>query len=135
MHSDVSDRLTGSADVVAEIKASCPPDAHDFATAEGRRDFDNLLRAALARIGDPALRSNAAEMIREWRARLYRLPGSDIADRLEVAEASIAALRVDLDQLCEVIREQHGLLLDLIAARGGRETVRVGCGTTIVRTD
>lgn len=124
MHSDDSDRLTGSADVVAEIKASCPPDGHDFATAEGRRDFDNLLRAGLARIGDPALRSHAAEMIREWRARLYRLPGSDMPDRLGVAEASIAALRADLDQLCEVIRKQQVLLLDLIAARGSPGHVR-----------
>lgn len=67
-------------DIVADIKAAVDPKAYDFSRAEGRADFDDALRAQLAKIEDERLRSHAAEMIREWRACLFRGPSTEITN-------------------------------------------------------
>jgi hypothetical protein len=64
-------------DVVADIKRAVNPGAYDLLKAEGRADFDDALRAELAKIADERLRQHAGEMIREWRLVLFNAPASD----------------------------------------------------------
>lgn len=58
-------------DVVAAIKRAVDPGAYDLTRAEGRADFDDALRAELAKIEDERLRMHAGEMIRNWRRALF----------------------------------------------------------------
>jgi hypothetical protein len=57
-------------DVVAEIKEKVDSAQYDLLRAEGRADFDDALRAELAKVADPAVRAHAGEMIRQWRQGL-----------------------------------------------------------------
>lgn len=58
-------------DVVSKIKEACPPDRHDLGTAEGRVEWDLLLRAEINKIPDDYLRKHTASLIREWRHEVY----------------------------------------------------------------
>jgi hypothetical protein len=62
-----------SGDILAEIKAAVDLTAFDLATAEGRADFDDTLRALIVlKAGtDTALRRHAADMIQDWRRELF----------------------------------------------------------------
>lgn len=64
-------------DVVAEIKRAVKPGAYDLLKAEGRADFDDALRAELAKITDERLRQHAAQIIREWRQALFDAPARE----------------------------------------------------------
>ena len=66
------DRREG--DVVAAIRKAVPPGRYDLNRAEGRADFDDALRAELAKIEDVTLRQHAAEMVRHWREKLFSHP-------------------------------------------------------------
>lgn len=63
------DRRQG--DVVAAIKSAVDPAAYDLTRAEGRADFDDALRAELAKIEDKLVRAHAGQMIRQWRVELF----------------------------------------------------------------
>jgi len=58
-------------DVVAAIKAAVDSSLYDLTRAEGRADFDDALRAEIAKIEDSAVRAHAGEMIRQWRQDLF----------------------------------------------------------------
>lgn len=64
-------------DVVADIKRAVNPGAYDLVKAEGRADFDDALRAELAKIADERLRQHAVQMIRDWREALFSAPARD----------------------------------------------------------
>jgi hypothetical protein len=79
-------------DIVAAIKARVDPARFDFSRAEGRRDFDNALRAELRKIADSSLRAHAGEMLKAWRAELFGLPSQPwshpaLLARVEAIEA------------------------------------------------
>lgn len=71
----------------------------DLSTAERRKALDDALRAELAAIGDASLRSHAAEMIRERRAKAMFPVGvirpwerQDLWRRIGRLETVVAAL-------------------------------------------
>lgn len=91
-------------DIVSDIKSRFDPAAFNFATAEGRRDFDNALRAELLQIEDASLRVHAAEMLKDWRLDLFapHEPMSEwqkpaVIARLEAIEAFLG-LKPQLQQ-------------------------------------
>lgn len=77
--------------VVAYIKRKVNPETFDFSIAEGRRDFDNALRAELKLIRDPSLRAHAGEMLKRWRLELFGMPDQhswvEMERRLNALEA------------------------------------------------
>lgn len=86
--------MTDTPDIVAEIKSRIDSAQFDFTRAEGRRDFDNALRAELTKIKDSSLRAHAGEMLKHWRLDLFgqhapmcewQKPG--VIARLEAIEA------------------------------------------------
>jgi hypothetical protein len=58
-------------DIVSLIKSACPPDNHDLGTAEGRKAWDDALRAELAKVECYHLRSHASNFVKEWRYQVY----------------------------------------------------------------
>lgn len=81
-------------DIVAAIKSRVDPDRFDFNRAEGRRDFDNALRAELRKINDNSLRAHAGEMLKHWRmgifgekAPMWEWQKPDLIARVEAIEA------------------------------------------------
>lgn len=86
--------MSDTPDIVAEIKTRVDPARFDFTRAEGRRDFDNALRAEVRQIKDNSLRAHAVEIIKRWRMELFgehapmwewQMPS--IVARLEAIEA------------------------------------------------
>lgn len=85
------------ADIVSLIKSRVDPGAYDLTTAEGRTEFDNALRAELAKIEDSNLRAHAGEMLKLWRWQVFGLPQGLAIDpfiiglqrRLEAIEARL----------------------------------------------
>jgi hypothetical protein len=58
-------------DIFADIQKLVGPDNYDFTRAEARADFDDALRAEIAKIEDKTLRQHVGEMCKEWRWGLY----------------------------------------------------------------
>lgn len=58
-------------DIFGDIQKLVDPANYDFTRAEARADFDDALRAEIAKIEDKTLRSHVGEMCREWRWSLY----------------------------------------------------------------
>ena len=86
--------MTDTPDIVAEIKSRVDPSRFDFTRAEGRRDFDNALRAELKKIRDNSLRAHAGEMLKHWRldqfgqhAPMWEWQKPGVIARLEAIEA------------------------------------------------
>ena len=77
--------------IVEQIKSKVNPDNFDFSLAEGRRDFDNALRAELRLVRDPILRAHAGEMLKQWRLELFGMPDQhswiEMERRLNALEA------------------------------------------------
>ena len=70
-----NDRKQRGGDVVGAIQGRMMATRYRLCTAEGRADFDDDLRREIAVIEDEIVRRHAAEMLREWRYRLF-LSGS-----------------------------------------------------------
>lgn len=58
-------------DIFGDIQKLVDPAKYDFTKAEGRADFDDALRAEIAKIEDKTLRNHVGETCREWRWSLY----------------------------------------------------------------
>jgi len=56
-------------DRFADIKAACPPEAHDLKTAEGRANWDDELREKIKELAgsDKPLWSHLGQMVKTWR--------------------------------------------------------------------
>lgn len=89
--------------IVAEIKSRVDPARFDFTRAEGRRDFDNALRAELKKIADDSLRAHAGEMLKHWRLDLFGWPDPASIYRMKLRlDAIEAQLRIQPRQMTEI---------------------------------
>ena len=57
--------------IVSKIKSKIRVDDFDLATAEGRAEFDRVLRGHLAEIEDELVRRHAGDMMRPWRKEIF----------------------------------------------------------------
>lgn len=95
--------MTDTPDIVAEIKSRVDPARFDFTRAEGRRDFDNALRAELRKIGDNSLRAHAGEMLKHWRLDLFGWPDPASIHLMKLRlDAIEAQLRMHPRQMTEI---------------------------------
>jgi hypothetical protein len=65
--------MSRSGNIVEDIKAAVNPADYDLNRAEGRADFDDALRAEIARRApdDEKLRRHAGDMLGVWRRGLF----------------------------------------------------------------
>lgn len=129
-------------DLVSQILAACPKDAHDLNTAEGRAAWDRELRTAIMEINDELLRGHVGNLIKERRYQAYYgrnysgqvvtsfADGLDLEKRVEALERKIASIiaaeRIKGGEECRPFQPAPQKMKDAMNAPGMKELYNLG---------